>query len=249
MGVNKEYNFDSLIEKAEDAIFNIQADNVGKSATLPASMQGGAILSNKTITNSSYYGVNKLTTKGANGTHNVFTFKSDLKTVNNIPEDMLKGVDRLTVKSQFQKLLKNRELSQAKFAGKLISIRTVQAVAQTMIDFIVARFQIWTDPVGSAQLILYNSGTVSYPSLSNYTYKIVEPGDTLDQAGAGDLLGSLCVSALKTLNVQKQEAEATYTSSSSSSSCSSSCSSSSCSSSCSSSSSSSTFIAYMKLSL
>ena len=248
MGINKEYNLDSLIEKAEEAIFNIQADNVGKSPTLPASMQSGALLSNKNITNASYYGVNKLTTKGANGTHNVFTFKSDLKTLNNISEDMLKGVDRLTVKSQFQKLLKNRSLSQEDFEGKLISIRTVQAVAQTMIDFIVARFQIWTDPVGGAQLVLYNSGSVSYTN-PTYTYEIVDPTDTLDKSGAEDLLGSLCLSALNSLNVQKQEAQATYTSSSSSSSCSSSCSSSSCSSSCSSSSSSSTFIAYMKLSL
>ena len=170
------------------------------------------------------------------------TFYATLKTQNTIPSSMLSAVDKSTVQSQFEALLNNRKITEDDLKGRFVSVRTVQALIDTIVSFIVARYSIWTNPAGTSSMVFYDSGSVSYPSI-NYNYEITDVKDKVDLAAFSEILGSIFVSALSAVKVSRETFNASYSSSSSSSSCSSSCSSSSCSSSC----SSSIFIAYMSL--
>ena len=186
-----------------------------------------------------------------NKTNHYPTVRSIVSTKNTSPSNLLMNVSSDTVKAQFEKLLDSRKLTEKAIAGKVVSLRTAQALIETMVQFIVARFQVWCDPEGTTSLTLYDDDNlVSYNGII-YNYEIVDFADKLDKDGFAEVLGSIFTSTLSSLKVRRQDINYTFTCSSSSSSCSSSCSSSSCSSSCSSSSSSSScssiFIAYMKI--
>lgn len=271
MTIEKTWTFKAVRDKAIAYVLSVYADNINNVVTLPETMKSGTVLAEKECTVSGCYDCGQIkdeekSRSGGNSqkVHNLqiiygrntpsktnLKFKAVFKTVQTVPSYMLESVSKDTIQSQFESLLNLRRLTEDDFKGKVISVRTVQAIVETMIQFIVSRYQIWTDPIGTEKLTLYNTGDVPYPSIG-YNFSIVDYNDTLTQAGMNTMMSSICMSALSSIRVKREEIDTTITSSSSSSSssssCSSSCSSSSSSSSCSSSCScSSAFIAYMNL--
>ena len=244
MTIQKTWDFAKVRDKARDCILTIKAANIGQEATVDAKFKKGYVLDSFSKTaNTEYYGqYNKKVS------YSFFTNTG-------VSDSELERVETSKVEEQFFALLKLRRLTEDNFKGKMISVRTVQAIVETMIQFILARYTLWVDVMNEKSIILYNAGTVSYASTS-YNADIVDFDDTLTKDGYDAVLTSVFSSALSSLVVHRPVVTSTFTSSSSSScsssSCSSSCSSSSSSSSCSSSSCSSscssTFIAYLNLS-
>ena len=244
MTIQKTWDFATVRDKAKDCILSIDAANIGKAATVTAEFKKGYAIGN-------YDKWCNLDSYGSKDRHVVYK----VYTTTGVSDSELERVETSKVEEQFLALLKLRKLTEENYKGKMISVRTVQAIVETMIQFILARYTLWVDVKNEKSIILYNAGSVSYASTS-YNADIVDFSDTLTQEGYETVLTSVFSSALNSMVVHRPVLVSSYTSSSSSScsssSCSSSCSSSSCSSSCSSSSCSSscstTFIAYLNLS-
>jgi hypothetical protein len=246
---NKTYTIDTLVENAVKVIKNIDAANIDKTPSFDSTFNDGYRWGADTSTfkDRSY----TMTT-----TSDSQKFNGWLKTSDTIPSNLKSTVLSSTVESQFRLLLKNRGITDKNLKGKLVSVRTVQAIVDTILQFIVARYQLWLNAGGTKSIILYDSSNVSYPGIY-YNPTVSLTNDTVYSATSKvthDSLNTLmeCVvsAGLSSLKAKRQSFQAaSITSSNTSSCCSSSCSSSSCSSSsCSSSCSCSTlFIAYMKL--
>ena len=146
--------------------------------------------------------------------------------------------------------MNSRGFTQDKMKGQYVSVRIVQAMCESMVQFILARYKLWTSPTADKYMVLYDSSkTVAYTPVV-FDYSSTALNDSLDSNGFGEVIQSICIAALSNSKVQRQTYKSSAYSSCSSSSCSSSCSSSSsssCSSSSCSSSCSTTFIAYLKI--
>lgn len=244
MAIQKSWDFAKVRDKAKTCILSIYAENIGKDAALDATF--GYNYEFKKLAyqwnNNSYGGKSTYTYRLMNNTA--------------IDDSLLKNVPVSKVEEQFLAFLKTRKLTEDNFKGKMISARTVQAIVESMIQFILARYQVWINPESTKYAILYNQGSVAYGAM-NYNFDIVDFNDNLTKDGFDTIMISAFNSALASIVTRRQAFGNTYTSCSCSSSCSSSSCSSSCSSSsssscssssCSSSCSSSAFIAYMNLS-
>ena len=244
MTLQKTWDFAKIRDKAKECILAIEAANIGKAATVDADFKQGYYLGN-------YDKYLNLDLSGAYDKRVIY----QIFTSTGIPDSELEAVEKTKVEEQFLALLKLRKLTEDNFKGKMISIRTVQAIVETMIQFILARYDLWVNVTNTKSVILYNSGSVTYGA-TNYNADVVDFSDTLTKDGFESVLASVFSSALNSMQVHRPFVTSSYSSccssSCSSSSCSSSCSSSSSSSSCSSSSCSSscssTFIAYLNLS-
>ena len=240
MTIERSWTLKDITDKAIEYISNISAANLGADFA-PATMN---------MEQGHTWKTGSVGTKANAWTAQ--TYYAYVKTTTAIPAKLLTAVPTTTPAAQFASLLSNRKLTQENFAGKVVSVRTMQAVIDTMVQFIMARYQIWMTPDASKTVVLYDSGSVSYSSM-NYNYDFVDYRDKVTKDSLDELIGSVVNASLASSKVNRQGLELTHTSSSSSSSCSSSsCSSSSCSSSCSSSSCSSSsssciFIAFMNL--
>lgn len=249
MSIKKTWDFEKVIASATDAVAAIPADNIGSPASLPAQLteKGYDFVPQSKLTGT-YSGVTWGSQK--------FTVQWKLQPAGGVPASMLKAVTTDTVRSQFQQLLKANGLTKNNFEGKIISARTIQAIVQTVMIFIRARFVIYVDPSGETSLQLYDQGDVEYSSIGNYDYQITDAASKFTVDNFNTVMGRAVASSVYNIRIRKEDFAVTYTCTSSSSSCSSSsssssscssCSSSCSSSSCSSSCSSSIFIAYMNL--